>query len=315
MKFSPLLLAIPFSTLLLCSSGARAQDVSNQVADNLGATANAAANGVGSLPPYAVPVVPVAPAPALPLPNVPSGVGDILKGRFPLSIGFEDLGAGWRVFEYGDLYFTRGETQFLGKSEYVVAYKRVYSNPADLSPREYALYVSRSLYRTGSGDRFRISLLPAQSVQGQFTGGQTGLRSFAPDDFKPIASLPTSEAFEQNLSLVFLRKIGEAVSAYSRANLNVLPPLDSAAQARQNLEEFAENPAIFTQPGTTRPFAFNPLFSGRKRAHLKGKNYLILAYEAAPGADGSHAVLTLGGTVSRLGSKQWRRLAKASQLD
>lgn len=98
------------------------------------------------------------------------------------------------------------------------------------------------------------------------------------------------------------------------ANLNVLPPLDSAFQARQNLDEFAENAAIFTQPGTNQPFAWNPIFSGRKRAHLGGKNGWLLAYEAAPHPDGSRAVLTLGGRALRLSEKQWNKLASVSKL-
>ncbi len=269
---------------------------------------------------YAIPVVPTQVLsrianPRL-APKVPSGVADILKARFPLSIGFEDLGDGWRVLNYEDeVYFSRGETQFLNSVEYVVTYKRVYANPADLAPREYALYVSRSLHPSQKGDRFQISLLPATQVQTLFTNGETGVRSFSPDDFKPIGQLPTSDAFEQNLSVIYLRKLGEAVTAYGRANLSVLPPLDSAYAARQNLDDFAENDAIFTQPGTTRPFAWNSLFSGRKRAHLAGKSSWILAYEAAPASDGSRAILTLGGRASRLSDKQWRKIAHVSKLD
>jgi len=322
-KRLPLLLIAPaFASLWLASPRAYAQDTDNSsVAANLAATANAARNGAGSVPPFAVPVIQIPFVPPLPAPPVPSGVGDILKGRFPLSIGYEDLGAGWRVFDYGGIYFSRGDTIFVSGTEYVVAYKLASSDIAKLSPRNYALFASRSsnsygagVRFYGAGVRFRLSLLAISIVQNQFTNGQTVLRSFSPDELKITAQLPTSEAFNQNLSLVYLRKIGEAFTAYSSANLNVLPPLDSAFVARQGLEEFAENPAIFTQPGTERPFAFNPLFSGRKRAHLKGKGYLILAYEAQPAPDGSHAVLTLGGKVSRLSEKQWNKLAQASQL-
>lgn len=316
MKRLPLLLIAPaLASVLLASPRAYAQDTDNSsVAANLAATANAARNGVGSIPSFAVPVIQIPSVPPLPAPPVPSGVGDILKGRFPLSIGYEDLGAGWRVFDINGTYFSRGETVFVSGTEYVVAYKFAYLDIAKLSPRDYALYASRNLFRTGAGIRFRLSLLPASTVQSQFTNGEVGLHSFSPEDYKTAAQLPTSEAFNQNLALVYLRKIGEAFTGYSGANLNVLPPLESAFVARQGLEEFAENPAIFTQPGTERPFAFNPLFSGRKRAHLKGKGYLILAYEAEAAPDGSHAVLTLGGKVSRLSEKQWNKLAGASQL-
>lgn len=315
-KRSPLLLIAPvLASVCLASPRAHAQDAPNSsVAATARAAGNAIANGAGSVPPFAVPVVQIPFVPPLPAPPVPSGVGDILKGRFPLSIGYEDLGTGWRVIDYNTTFFTRGDTVFIDRTEYVVVYVYSAYDVARLSPRDYALYASRNLLRTGAGVRLRLSLLPAGIVQGRITDGNVGVRSFSPDDYKITAQLPTSEAFNQNLSLVYLRKIGEAFSAYSRANLNVLPPLDSAFVARQGLGEFAENPAIFTQPGTSRPLAFNPLFSGRKRAHLKGKGYLILAYEAQPAADGSHAVLTLYGKVARLSEKQWNKLARVSQL-
>jgi hypothetical protein len=58
----------------------------------------------------AVPFVQV-PLPASPQPKKqPSGLADIVRARFPLSIGFEELGAGWRqVNWYGATYFTKGE--------------------------------------------------------------------------------------------------------------------------------------------------------------------------------------------------------------
>jgi len=315
-KRLPLLLIAPvLASVCLASPRAHAQDAPNSsVAATARAAGNAIANGAGSIPPFAVPVVQIPFVPPLPAPPVPSGVGDMLKGRFPLSIGYEDLGEGWRVIDYFDTYFTRGDTVFLSNIEYVVAYKLAYSDLAKLSPHDYALSAVRGLVHTGAGDRFRLSLLPAREVQNRITNHNSSLRSFSPDAYKLNIQLPASEAFNQNLSLLYLRKIGEAFSAYSRANLNVLPPLESAFAARQGLEEFAENPAIFTQPGAERPFAFNPLFSGRKRAHLKGKGYLILAYEAQPAADGSHAVLTLYGKVARLSEKQWNKLARVSQL-
>jgi len=316
-KRLPLLFIAPaLASLLFASPRAQAQDTPNSsVAGSLAATANAANNGAGSVAPFAVPVVQIPFVPPLPAKPLPSGVGDILKGRFPLSIGFEDLGAGWRVLDYGGTYFSRGDTVFISGKEYVVGYKLSTSDIGKLPARDYALYVSRRFLQTRAGNRFRLSLLPADNVKSTFVYGEAGLRSFSPDDYKSNAQLPTTEAFNQNLSLVYLRKLGEAFTAYSSANLSVLPPLDSAFVARQGLEEFAENPAIFTQPGTERPFAFNPLFSGRKRAHLKGKGYLILAYEAEAAPDGSHAILTLGGKVSRLSEKQWDKLAQASGLN
>lgn len=315
MKLKLLQLLLLVGALGGAASAQSAADVQDApgVATYFPPTAQAAGNA-RPLASFAVPVVSLsAPPPAAPR-NVASGVGDILKARFPLSIGFEDLGAGWRVFDFGDLYFSRGETTFVSGQEYVVAYKRVHSDVSKLSPREYIVFLTRSLSRTGSGDRYRLTLMPVSNVQTILGYPNGSLRSFDPKEFLLPASVSTSDAFEQNLSLVFLRKLNEAVRTYSGANLNVLPPLGSAFQARQNLDEFAENAAIFTQPGTNQPFAWNPIFSGRKRAHLSGKSGWILAYEAAAHPDGSRAVLTLGGRVFRLSDKQWRKLATVSGL-
>lgn len=269
-------------------------------------------------PRFAVPVVPVQAVPAPTPKAVPSGLAPILNAKFPLSIGFSDLGAGWRVLEYssydGNLYFTQGDTHFVNDTEFLVAYKRVFEKVSTLSPREYALYVTRQTFRTGNGERYRITLLPMRGVANLITGGSTQIRSFSADEFRLASQIPTSEAFEQNLSLVYLRKIGEAIRGYRNANLSVLPPMDSAALARESLEEFAENPAIWTQPGTARPFAFNPLFSGRKMAHLRGKGSWVLAYEAAPARDGSRAVLRLDGRVLRLSEKQAQKLLEISRV-
>ena len=59
----------------------------------------------------------------------------------------------------------------------------------------------------------------------------------------------------------------------------------------------------------------NPLFSGRKRAHLRKRSRAVLFYEAQPAADGLRAVLLLNGTVRRVDEKSWRNLTKISELE
>ena len=185
----------------------------------------------------------------------------------------------------------------------------------DLTERAYIAYLTRGVNLLRPGTRLPITLLQMSEVQRVVTRGETGLKSFDADDYKFDVPLPTSEAFNQNLSVLFLRKIGEALTAYSQASLEVLPPLENAAEARQNLEPFAENGAIFLQPGPRVPFRFNSVLSGRKRAHLRGKGYFVVAYEGTPAADGSRAVLRLNGTVLRADEKTWRKLKEASRIE
>lgn len=258
----------------------------------------------------------------IPLPNVvpprrASGLAEIIRARFPLSIGFEDLGAGWREIEYGATYFTKGESVFIGDSEYLVAYRSLSaSDVRGLNERQYVLYLTRRINVLRPGARLPITLLRMSRVQGFIVDGNTGLKSFDASDYKDTVAPPaTSDAFNQNLSLLFLRKIGEAMTAYSSANLDVLPPLDNAVEARRNLEPFAENGAIFLQPGSRAPFRFNPILSGRKRAHLRGKSFFVIAYEGDAAPDGSRAVLRLNGSVLRVSDKMWRKMKDASKIE
>ncbi|HEX8834024.1 MAG TPA: hypothetical protein VF719_07470 [Abditibacteriaceae bacterium] len=265
----------------------------------------------------AVPFVQIPlPSPVKPK-KLPSELGDIVRARFPLSIGFEDLGAGWREISWNDdVYFSKGDALFVNENEYLVTYHATaQANVRELTEREYISYVVRGTQNLRPGMRLQISLLPMGEVQSVLVSGNSGVKSFDPDDYRANVTLPTSDAFNQNLSLVFLRKMGEAFTAYSTANLQVLPPLDNATVARQNLEPFAENGAIFLQPGSRAPFRFNPILSGRKRAHLKGKGYFVLAYEGEAASDGSRAVLRLNGSVLRADEKLWRKLKEASKID
>lgn len=256
---------------------------------------------------------PTAPAPPT---KVPSGLADIIRAKFPLSVGFEDLGAGWRVLNWrGQNYFTKGDATFLRDSEHLIVYRESAASVRALSPREYALYVTRGTLPTRAAVRFALSLLPMDEVQNSVTRGATNLKSFEVADYQNGAAPALSQAFNQNLSLVYLRKIGDALNAYSSANLATLPPLDTAFEARQNLEPFAENPAIFTQPGQNVPFKFNSILSGRKRAHLKGKGSFVIVYEAEAASDGSRAVLRLNGQVSRLSDKFWQKSREASKIE
>ncbi|RYG60747.1 hypothetical protein EON80_24470 [bacterium] len=94
-----------------------------------------------------------------------------------------------------------------------------------------------------------------------------------------------------------------------------MPPLNTAFAARKDLEPYSENKAIFTQPGTDNPFKYNPILSGRKRAHLKGKGYFVLAYEGDAASDGSRGVLRYNGSVVRVSDAVWLKMKEASMIE
>lgn len=268
-------------------------------------------------PTLAIPVVPataLAPKPARP---EPSRLDDIINAKFPLAIEFGDLGAGWREIDYnGNSYFTRGDTCWVNEKEYLVTYTFGLKRKEPVSSRDYVSQVTRGIMPHSPKDRLGITLLDLRDLAGVVTNGAMGLKSFDTSDYQSdftLQGLPS--AYYQNLSLVYLRKLNTALTSYSGNYLSTMPVLETAFAARQALEPFAENPAIFTQPGTNQSFKVNPLLSGRKRAHLKGKGYVVVYYEGVPAPDGSRAVLYYNGRVQRLSAKMWEKAKANSGMD
>lgn len=265
----------------------------------------------------AIPVVRVNPSPPAPPPPRITGAAEIVRAKFPLAIKFSELGTGWRALEWGSLYFTRGETTLVNNDEYLVAYvARASTKRSELDTRAYIRAITTQQQSFLPEDRFPITLLRMQNIVSAFSNGSTGLRSFSAEEFRQTFDPPLeSAAYRQNLSLVYLRKIFEAVNKYSSTYLNMMPPMHTAFAARQALLPFAENDVIFNQPGTTTPYKANPLLSERKREHLRTKARLIIFYEGEPAADGSRGVLFLDGRTQRLNEESWRRLSRASDID
>jgi len=274
----------------------------------------------------AIPVVridvPQAAAPTPPPPKI-TGFADIIRAKFPLAIKYSDLGVGWRVLSWNATYFTKGETTILNNEEYLVAYlaEEVSANVRRLDTKAYIKTVT--VGEQGGfapEDRFSLTLLKMDQVWRSAVDGQTGLKSFSPDTANPEPAIKftpplNSPAYRQALSLLYLGKIYQAVNAYTQTYLGVTPPTESAFAAQQALLPFVENDAIFNQGGTSTPFKVNPLFSERKREHLRGRGRQVLFYEAAPSADGMRAVLLFDGTTRRVDADAWKRLSKASELE
>lgn len=248
-----------------------------------------------------------------------SGLADIVRAKFPLSIEFRDLGVGWRELEYGgESYFTRGEATWVNEAEHLVAYKysAALNEGAARTERELIGRTVGSGRSFEAGDRFGLTLLPLRNLSYIVTNGQTGLRSFSATRFRMPFDPPLElAAFRQNLSVLYLRKVGEAVSAYASKYLNVTPPLETAFAARQALLPFVESERIFFVPNTTVPWKTNPNLSGRKREHLRRKRGAAMFYQANPAEDGLRAVLFFDNTVRRVDAKAWARISKASGLE
>ncbi|HEY0073920.1 MAG TPA: hypothetical protein VGB77_07460 [Abditibacteriaceae bacterium] len=260
--------------------------------------------------------IPVAPVIAPSRAPEATGLADIIRAKFPLAVSFKEFGFGWRELNWqNENYLTRGETHWLSGREYLITYKIAPQELRNLSENDYIAAVTGNGYPFAPDARFELTLLAMEDLIGMVTNGATGLRSFDPTRNRvPFNIRSASPAFHQNLSLIYLRKIQAALSEYENAFLQTLPPLESAFAARQALLPYAENIAIFTQPGTEQPFKANPLFSGRKREHLRKRGRCVLFYEAAPAGDGLRTVLLVNGTVRRVDAKAWNELKEISEL-
>ncbi|MBV9467916.1 MAG: hypothetical protein JO316_04325 [Abitibacteriaceae bacterium] len=240
-----------------------------------------------------------------------------MRAKFPLTVQYKDFGQGWRELNYGGaFYFTKGDTVWLTDEEYLVVYKFAPRTSPLLDNTEYISTVTGNTPKFTRDDRFELTLLSTRELIPLVTRGNTGVHSFDATVRRPTLDPANfSVTFNQNLSLIYLRKIFEALTSYSAAYLNVMPPMESAFAARKALLPFAENAAIFTQPGTNQPYKANPLFSNRKREHLRKSASMVVFYEAQPAPDDLRAVLLYNGAVRRVDVKTWEKLRKASLID
>jgi hypothetical protein len=262
--------------------------------------------------------VPLVQAPKDP---IETGLVDIIRAKFPLAVTYKDFGAGWREFTWQDnrRYFTRGETAAINQTEYLVTY--VFDNITNETndrannEREYVAQLSGRTRPYEANDRFALTLFVMRDIVPYVTSGNTNLRSFeaARTGFTFDPPLGQS-AYRQQLTLLYLNKINEAVNAYSSVYLDVTPPMESAFAARQALLPFARTPYIFNVPGSDEPFKVNPILGDKKRAHLRKRRNTVMFYEPFPAADGLRAVLLYNGSVRRVDEKSWRRLKEASEI-
>lgn len=302
--------------MLALGVAARGQEVAPLAPGTLPVVTLPTGTTIAVVPFVQLPVVP--PAPVTPR---RTGLAEIIRAKFPLSVAYADFGEGWRELNYnGAVYYTKGDTTLLNDEEYLVTYRFAGRTPEALPAREYVASLTGatlSAPRFEADDRFEMTLLQMTRLVGYVTEGQAALRSFSPQRATARTVLDAanfSDAFNQKLALIYLGKINNAVNAYSNAYLNVLPPAETAFAAQKALLPFVENPIVFTQPGTTTPFKVNPNLSNRNREEFSRKGRTILFYEAAFGSDERRAVLLLNGTVSRVDAKTWAKLSELSGL-
>jgi prepilin-type processing-associated H-X9-DG protein len=258
--------------------------------------------------------------------------------RIPLSRTLKDLDPTWRqmtvegtsgssdfALSYsalltggtaGDEYYTKGQTVTTGGGVvYLIAY-RIVAKHLDIS----------ALLRSGQSEpppptpltpdtRLALCLLDLRTA-----GSLTDIQPF--DLAKIVAQSQDSaqtgqgalQANKSQDSDSNLKQIGLAMLQYEQDWDEELPPMQSAAAAKEAIFPYVKVESVFIQPETKQPYQPNTSLSHRSLASFESPVTMVVYFEAGPAADGTRGVLFLDGHVKRIPEAQWLTLRRASHI-
>lgn len=252
----------------------------------------------------------------------------------PLTVFMRDMDSSWKRMRIGggfglysagggdSVLFTRGTLIDLNGEKYLAVYEIAPVETAKLSPWQY-----RATQMTANNFKLRPETLLVLSLWRQ----KSFVENVKIGDVEPFNASMIETSFNDSeqsvsyfniMSLKYLRKINDALSRYKTDfEYSTMPPMTTPQDARKALLPYAENAAIFVQPGTNNSYVPNPILSERKLLHLRykvKKSWRVLPYvmfyEKEMAADGSRGVLMLDGTARRVDNETWQALKKQSKL-
>lgn len=257
--------------------------------------------------------------------------------QYPLTLKLKDLDPSWRQVSLNGptpsgialpqgvspallgsspqlmVCFTKGQTVSVGSETFLVAYLTPIRYEFMRLPGERtdvgAAFASRP---ASKGDIvYKLSLVNVRQI-----GSLDDVVAFAPQTAEEVRK--QAEAAEQSQvrlqSLSNLKWIGLAMTMYIQDYDETLPPMLSAAAVQKALLPYAKRSAVFQQPEAHAPYLPNTSLSRRRYRTFKDPADMVIYYEAAPGLDGTRAVLFLDGHVQRIPKAQWPALKAASHI-
>lgn len=256
----------------------------------------------------------------------------IADGTVLLTVRMRDMDASWKQFSLDSsafssyssgTFYTKGQIVTIDGESYWAVYERAPVNVSKLSSWQY-----RAEQMAGSRAQLRPETLLSLSLLRSVVVKQYAkLKDIEPFDeaaLSPSFNDSTNQVSYFNVvSLKYLRKISDALRGY-KADFgdSVFPPTTSPEAARRALSPYAENPAIFVQPGTNNLYVPNAYVSERKLEDFRVKTkrgsravFMVVFYEAEVAKDGTRGVLMLDGSVRRLDEDQWARAKHLSHID
>ncbi len=256
-------------------------------------------------------------------------IGD---GTIPLTVKAGDMNASWQEFHFNSsletdnentVFYTRGQIVTIDGENYWVAYERAPLDVSKLSSWQYrAEQMAASKGQLHPETVLSLSLLHSAEVK-----KYARLKDIEPFDETSVSpefnDSKESVSYFNVMSLKYLRKINEALASYKTDfEYSTMPRMKTPEEARNDLLPYAENPAIFVQPGTNRLYVPNAFLSEEKLAHLRVKTkygsraiFMVVFYEDDEASDGSRGVLMLDGSVRRMNEDQWARAKHLSHID
>jgi len=250
-----------------------------------------------------------------------------------------DLSANWHVISAGELgffalamasempyqiyFYTKGEMISFGGDKYLVAYhvQNMSDDDSDeMPPPYYRREKKKGLLLKDS--KLALALLPLNAGQSIYEIKQ----------FDPQTDYIQSNVVAEQQSLSNLKQIGLAAMQYTQDYDEKFPPMVAARSAdeidehftgrnitarttvQNRLRPYVNNPQIFLQPVTHRPYLPNYKISRVSLASIAHPASTLLFYEDAPNSAGKRAVAYADGHAKLITEEEFQRERKAQGI-
>jgi len=271
-------------------------------------------------------------------PTQSTEIKDVLSGKvFPLTLQLKDLNDQWQRMTIETqgastawatyfalftgvpaVYYSKGESISLAGETFLVAY-RVPTKPmtyAELthsssSPTELA----KLLVKLTPETKLSLGLLNWNSVV-----SVTDIRPFnLEQEINESGVLSRTEQTDATASateaaLSSLMKLAFVIDWYTLDHNEKLPPMQGPDALKKALSPYLEDESVLVQPETHESYRPNPVLSGKKKAHIKYPDQMIMLYQPSPDSDGRRWVLFLDGHFDQVTAAQWEHFKKLSKL-
>ena len=243
---------------------------------------------------------------------------DVLSGKsIPQSLRVKDLNSDYRrvrflapeVLMMGgrgsnrdlSIFYTKGQSVTFGGMEYLAAYRPETQTNANWNNHGQAQVV---LSKLRPNDKLLLALL---STQGFYGSSLTDIRPFDPEEDME------TEADRNNAVQQTLRQLGAGIMQWkhSRGQERLPRWTNRVTDAlRRQCYPVVHDKRLWEHPSSGEAFGLNPALANQRVPDMTNRQWIYMAYEFTPTADGARAVLFADGHVERVDAERWSRMLK-----